>query len=239
MARILYDLCGADQRLRFSPFCWRTHMALKHKGLDYEARPWLFTDKDEIAFSVEGDGSKATVPVLVDDDDRVVTDSFEILRYLDHAYPGMTLLAHDQAESRARFIKYWSETQVAPAIFRAIILDIFHNLDERDQPYFRETREKRFGTTLEEFRNVDQGLEMLDRALTPLRSHLQDLPFLDGQTAGGADYIAFGIFMTAHVMRAEPLLAEDDVVMQWQNRLLDEFQGFARNATTVRDLASN
>ncbi|RKR06834.1 glutathione S-transferase [Kushneria sinocarnis] len=239
MARILYDLCGADQRLRFSPFCWRAHMALRHKGLDYEARPWLFTDKDEIAFSVEGDGSKATVPVLVDDDDRVINDSFEILRYLDHAYPDTPLLDQDRAESRARFIKYWSETQVAPAIFRIIILDIFRNLDERDQPYFRESREQRFGVTLEEFHNPDQGREMLDRALTPLRSHLQELPFLDGQTAGGADYIAFGIFMTARVMRGEPLLSGEDVVGQWQDRLLDEFHGFARSATTVRELQAN
>ena len=29
----LYDLAGADPTLRFSPHCWKTHMALAHKGL--------------------------------------------------------------------------------------------------------------------------------------------------------------------------------------------------------------
>ncbi len=58
MARILYELLGADDR-RMSPFCWRIRMALAHKGLDVEYEPCGFTEKDKFAFS----GSK-TVPVL-------------------------------------------------------------------------------------------------------------------------------------------------------------------------------
>src|SRR5436190_7008774 len=30
----LYDLAGAEAERRFSPFCWRTKMALAHKGLE-------------------------------------------------------------------------------------------------------------------------------------------------------------------------------------------------------------
>ena len=36
----LYDLAGEDAALRFSPFCWRTKMALKHKGLPFETEVW-------------------------------------------------------------------------------------------------------------------------------------------------------------------------------------------------------
>jgi hypothetical protein len=32
MAIKLYDLAGAKSERRFSPFCWRTKMALAHKG---------------------------------------------------------------------------------------------------------------------------------------------------------------------------------------------------------------
>ena len=35
MARILYDLTASGDR-RFSPYCWRTKLALAHKGLDCE-----------------------------------------------------------------------------------------------------------------------------------------------------------------------------------------------------------
>ena len=43
MTLVLYDLVGRDDR-RFSPHCWRTRMALAHKGLEHEARPTRFTE---------------------------------------------------------------------------------------------------------------------------------------------------------------------------------------------------
>jgi hypothetical protein len=47
----LYDLAGAEPERRFSPYCWRSKMALAHKGLPFDTIPWRFTDKDVIAFS--------------------------------------------------------------------------------------------------------------------------------------------------------------------------------------------
>ena len=44
----LYDLAGADENSRFSPFCWRARMALAHKGLAYETIPWRYSDKAKI-----------------------------------------------------------------------------------------------------------------------------------------------------------------------------------------------
>ena len=54
MALRLYDLAGADPDRCFSPYCWRTKLALAHKGLVAETVPWRFTDKDVIAFSGQG-----------------------------------------------------------------------------------------------------------------------------------------------------------------------------------------
>ena len=51
MAITLYDLAGAEDDRRFSPYCWRVKMALKHKGLAFETIPWRFTEKEAIAFS--------------------------------------------------------------------------------------------------------------------------------------------------------------------------------------------
>ena len=76
MARNLYELQGrADKRL--SPFCWRTRMALWHKGLEAEFIPVQFGQKDKIAFS----GQKL-VPVL-EDNERVIHDSWTIACYLE------------------------------------------------------------------------------------------------------------------------------------------------------------
>ena len=57
--RVLYDLAGAEDDRRFSPYCWRSKMALAHKGLEVKTVPWRFTDKEAIRFSGQG-----RVPVL-------------------------------------------------------------------------------------------------------------------------------------------------------------------------------
>src|SRR4028119_1499083 len=100
----LYDLAGASDNCRFSPFCWRVKMALRHKGLQVEEIPWRFTEKDIIAFS----GQKL-VPVLVDGD-KIITDSWEIARYLEAAYPDSpSLVGGVVGEAEALFIKFWCE----------------------------------------------------------------------------------------------------------------------------------
>ena len=88
MARQLYELCGSDPARVFSPFCWRSRMALAHKALDFESVPWRFTETDRLAFA-----SHDKVPVLVDGD-RVVADSWAIAQYLDEAYPEAPSLLH-------------------------------------------------------------------------------------------------------------------------------------------------
>jgi hypothetical protein len=67
MAIVMHDLAGADPALRFSPYCWRTRMALAHKGLEVETIPWRFTERDALAFSGQG-----RVPVIRDGE-RVVS----------------------------------------------------------------------------------------------------------------------------------------------------------------------
>ncbi|WP_106477667.1 glutathione S-transferase family protein [Phytohalomonas tamaricis] len=235
--RTLYDLCGKDDRLRFSPYCWRAKLALKHKGLPFDTIPWHFTEKEALAFSGQGPEPERKVPVLTDEDGTTVTDSFEIMRYLDRSYPDKPLLGNEMAQERARFIKYWSEAQLAPAIMKIAILDIFALLAPEDRDYFRETREKRFGTTLESFKNPEQGRQMLASALAPLRARLSEAPYIDGDAPGGADYLAFGFFMMPYTVLSEDLFEANDVVGQWQARLLDAFGGYAREATRVGDIS--
>ena len=77
----LYELVGTDPSRPFSPFCWRTRMALAHKGLSAETIPWCFTEKGAIA----PHGSKK-VPVLLDGDHAVV-NSWTIANHLEDRYP--------------------------------------------------------------------------------------------------------------------------------------------------------
>src|SRR4051795_1279532 len=115
-------------------------MALKHKGLEFESLPWRFTEKDRIEFT-----GSATVPVIVDGK-RAVYDSFEIAVYLDEAYPNRPGL-FEGMESRALslFLHHWALRSLHPPLLRAILLDLYRHLHEKDKAYFRESREKRLG----------------------------------------------------------------------------------------------
>ncbi len=144
MTRTLYDLAGAEEDRRFSPYCWRTKLALAHKGLAFETIPWRFTEKDRIAFSGQG-----MVPVLVDGE-RSVSDSWAIAEYLEATYPDRpSLFGGPAAQALARFVNSWTDGILHPWIGRMVVRDILDCILPEDRAYFRESRERRFGTTLE------------------------------------------------------------------------------------------
>ena len=226
MARTLYDLAGAEDDRRFSPYCWRVKMALAHKGLTYETVPWRFTEKDVIAFS-----SSTVVPVLVDGE-RVVTDSWAICQYLESAYPDSPPLAEcAQAWALALFIRQWTERTLASAMLRIILPDIYAVVHPKDREYFRASREARIGTTLEAFAaDRPAHLAHLKKVLDPLRATLATMPFLSGGSPGLADYVVFGPFQWARCTSPVQLLGVDDPIHAWRERMLSLFGGLAARA---------
>ena len=223
MALQMYDLAGADPARRFSPFCWRIRMALAHKGLAVETIPWRFTEKERIAFSGQG-----LVPVLVDGD-AVVSDSWTIACHLEDHYPDRpSLFGGEGGRAMARFIGAWTDGVVHPLVARCVVKDIHDVLAPADQPYFRDSREKRFGATLEAWQEGrDQHVLALRAALNPLRFTLGKQPFLGGEAPNYADYTVFGAFMWARNVSSFPLLVADDPVHAWRGRLLAAFDGLA------------
>jgi glutathione S-transferase len=63
-----------------------------------------------------------------------------------------------------------------------------------------------------------------------VRLTLAKQPFLSGAKPAYADYILFGNFMWARGVSPLKLLAEDDPVHAWRERMLDLFDGQARKA---------
>jgi len=226
MALQLYDLAGAEPERRFSPYCWRTKLALMHKGLAFETIPWRFTEKDAIAFSGQG-----RVPVLLDGD-RVVFDSWTIATYLEDSYPDRpSLFRSDGGRAVTRFVNAWADTILIGGILRLVVTDIFAHLHDKDRAYFRETREKRLGATLEAV-SANRNTDVLTfrKTLEPVRTVLAAQPYFGGEMPAYADYAVFGCFQWARCISSFPLLLKDDPVWAWRDRLLSTFDGFARNA---------
>jgi glutathione S-transferase len=227
MAIQLYDLAGAEDDRRFSPYCWRVKMALKHKGLAFETLPWRFTEKDTIAFS----GAK-TVPVLVDGG-QAVYDSWAIATYLEEAYPSRpALFEGGEAQALSLFFNHWTIRAVHAPLLRAIILDLYGHVHEKDRAYFRESREKRLGAPLEQVAaEQKKWLAEVRGAIEPVRPVLVQSHFISGKGPGFADYVLFGPFQWARAVSPLRLLEPDDPVYAWRERMLDLWDGYARKAT--------
>jgi glutathione S-transferase len=225
MALTLYWLDGKDG-CRFSPFGWRSRLALAHKGLEPELVPIKFTEKARIAFS----GQK-WVPVLVDGE-TTVSDSWNIAVHLDAAYPDRpSLLGGEVGRAEARFINLWADRIVVRGMANLIIHDVFECVQPVDRDYFRESREARFGKPLEEVQaGRETRVDAYRTSLAPLRDTLAEQPFLAGASPAYADHIVMGSFMWARATSPFPLLEADDPIFAWRERMLDLFDGLARNA---------
>ena len=162
MTLILYDLCGRNPDLRFSPYCWRAKMALAHKALRFEAVATPF-----VAIAGVENGASKTVPVI-NDGGRVIADSFEIALYLERTYPDApALFGSPSAVASAHFLQAWAFGALHSVIVRMILNAIHGTLGEADQTYFRTSREARFKTSLEDYQS---GIEANRRPLPPRSS---------------------------------------------------------------------
>lgn len=224
MTRRMYDLAGADPARRFSPYCWRARLALAHKGLEVETIPWRFMQKDVLA-PFGGD----KVPVLLDGD-RAVVDSWAIAEYLEDSYPDRpSLFGGAAGRSLAKFVNAWADAVLVPGIARLVVADIAAVIDAGDVAYFRSSREKRFGATLEAVQaDRDQQVLAFRRDLHPLRMVVRAQPFLSGEAPMQADAIVFGCFQWARCVSPFRLLEKDDPVEAWRQRMLDLHGGLAR-----------
>lgn len=228
MTIVLYDLVGDDDR-RFSPNCWRSRLALAHKGLACEARPTAFLDIPKIC-----GGTQKTIPVI-EDGDKVVAESFAIAAYLEDAYPDRpSLFGGAGGRALTLHLNYWVNMVVHPAVARLVMLDVFNQLRAGDKDYFRSNREGRFKMTLEQFQDRSEARVDAFRVLfDPMRQTLARQPFLGGDGPLYADHLVAGAFMWARVVSRFQVLEPDDPVGAWFERVLDLYDGLARGARTV------
>jgi glutathione S-transferase len=234
----LYDLAAAESERRFSPNCWRVRMALLHKQLPFETIPWRFADKEAIAFSGQG-----KVPVLViqnaglnpdrtSDRERVIIDSWTIAEYLEDTYSDRpALFGGEIGKGLSQFITQWSFTALSYHLIRIIIMDVYNHIQEEDKDYFRKSREKLFGTSLEALcGDREQQVLKFRENLNPLRKTIELQPFLSGRSAAWSDYVVFSVFQWARAVSPFALLETNDPVYLWRERMLDLFDGEARKA---------
>ncbi len=217
MTITLYELCGRDDR-RFSPYCWRTRLALAHKGLDYETVPVRFTAKEVIAFS-----NQDRVPVIRDGE-TVVNDSWSIACYLEDAYPDRpSLFGGEDGRAMTLFFNAWTDSQINSRIVSLVVRDVYELTDEADRDYFLETREQRFGISLDALHAArDETRAAVRAAFAPARTVLASRAFFAGAAPGYADYILMGTLQWLRMVSGYRVLEQDDPIIAWRARMFDQ-----------------
>jgi glutathione S-transferase len=226
MTIALYDLAGGNPDLRFSPRCWRTRLALAHKGLETEAIPWRFREAALLPQPNQG-----RVPVI-SDQGRIVFDSWAIAEYLEASYTDRpSLFRGEGGRAHARFINEWAESVLLPNILPMIVLDLYQAVDEEDKSYFRKNREARLGSTLEDAQaGRETRLPAFHAMLAPVRTTLANQPWLGGAEPSYADHIIAAGFMWNDCVSRFPLIPGDGPVADWWQRIQALYDGLAANA---------
>src|SRR6516164_4798187 len=145
MGLTFYERVGFEGR-RPSPFSWRIRYALAHKGIDFDVHPVRFADVETIRRL-----SGQHLTPIIDDNGKVTHETWDIANYLEHRFPDRpSLFGGAAGKGMARFINLWSDMQLGPLLRRVIYADFPAILDPGDRAYFRSTRERDLGMSLED-----------------------------------------------------------------------------------------
>ena len=223
----LWELKGRDGR-RYSAYSWRTKMALKHKGLEWESHPVLMSDKAAIAFS----GGK-TVPIIKDGE-TVIRDSWKIAEYLEERHPDKSLFGGAIGRGMTQTFNTWVDRVLIAMTMPVIVSDLFERIDAGDQPFFRAQFEGYLKSTLEEARGKRQDFaSRLARQLEPMQAAVKRQPFVCGSSPAYGDYILFSVFQWARIASPQDIFNTSDPLYLWRERMLGLYDGYARTTPTA------
>lgn len=220
----LYDLALADPDVRPSPFCWRAKFALLHKGAPFETVPLPFANKENYP-----DKEHGLLPIL-EDGDETICDSENIYAYLERKFDNPPLVMTPGERAASDFYNAWIASNLFPHLAPLMFVRVHAAAHEDDKAYFRKTREKRLGKTLEEAASTPGLRGKIEDALQTLAAPLARHRFLGGDKANLSDYNVFSIFQWVRVTTQDELFDAPQAVAAWQERMLDLFDGYARNA---------
>jgi glutathione S-transferase len=229
-----FDLAAQNDKIMFGPYCWRVRMSLLHKGLDFNANPWRFSDKSATANS-----GFATVPVIKDGE-TWVGDSWEIVQYLDKQYPDKpTLIGDNEQKAQIEAFIETCQTKIFPTLVPIAILQVHDILDPESQAYFRETREAGLGNKLEDISAEPEVAKAnLAAALSLFEGTLSQQAFFGGNQPNYSDYTLFGILKWADIVSSYRPIDDNSIVGKWFVNLENMYDGYAAKVATVRNQAA-
>lgn len=210
----LFELCGEDTDVRFSPFVWRIRLILENKGISFNSEPVTFLNKDAMA------GSGFEKVPTIRHGDQWLTESFKIARYLDEQFPEKSIFK-GASKTQALLLNNWVDRHLVAPIFPMIAADIVKVLGEEDYAFFRKSREAVLGRTLEEAaEGRHDARENLIADLASLESILAETTFFGGDEPDFLDLCILGSLMWPHVVSSFDPIEGSTALTDWRKRMI-------------------
>lgn len=195
---------------------FKTRLALNLKGLPFETK-WL--DHPDIAPTLSGLGTAAnkdggtpyTCPAVSTPSHPVpVMESWTIAEFLDETYPEAPskLFPGPGAKPLARAVRSYADVVIGPLIQPITIPRVYLILTERGKAYFKSSREKRLGMSIEEYVKANTDIPKFVKAWEVFDQMLGDDeegPFLMGKLPSYGDIIIVGLLAMYSVIDADIL----------------------------------
>jgi len=218
----MFDLAGEILTVGFSPFCWRTKMALAHKNSEFETIPWRYYDKPKIAFA-----GADRVPVIVDGDRPVgIRGIFADLTSKIPTSTPVTLRRHSRSCGCA-FSSTTGLTRYSIRSSHACWFSIFSTISSAlIEPTFRDPRKARrhdAGT----FAADTAEHQALRNALRTIACDASRAAVHRWRVAAHSDYIIFRQPAMGSIDRQNSPARNQRSIEGWRERLSAEFGGLA------------
>ena len=209
----LYDLSGKND-LRFSPPCWNIKLCLIQKNIRFTTIPIRFTDKNKIEFS-----KQKLVPIL-EHKDGFVTDSWNIINWLNENYPEKKIFVNNSSKNFSYFLYLWTSRQLLPSLFKIIAHEIPNVLEGDDIDYYLKTREERINGPITKFLPfITSSIEEFRKSIDPIRKLIINNGYISGKNPGIEDCIFFGNLKWVDVCSTCNLLDDKDPINKWYKNL--------------------
>ncbi|CAO3587870.1 unnamed protein product [Absidia cylindrospora] len=159
--------------------------------------------------------------------DCVVQDSWEIVKYLDLSYPDTPTLINKGNEGLELFFYQYCHERILMHVFSLCLMSILNEYETPlEQKKFRDDLEGRFGTTLETLAgNPSDHVDALKSQLGLIRDTLKVHPYLTGDKVGMADVTLAAFYTMMAALRGdifETTLLDvfpDDALRTWWGRM--------------------
>ncbi|KAG0746832.1 hypothetical protein G6F57_002354 [Rhizopus arrhizus] len=226
MAEITYfDLeIDAIKKNVCSPNTAKTRFALNLKDIPYNTEWVTFGTLQDTVKSYTKTDKWQTVPTIVDKrNDKVVQDSWEIIKYLEEVYPDHPSVFNGNQGVHKFFHDYCDQNVMVP-VFKMCLISLCNSCGEF-KDYFRTDREITFKMTLEELAGQPEDhVPALKEGLLPIHQLLQAYPYITGDQAGWADIVLASHLNFMYRFRPDLFessvlgLFDDDVLANWWKR---------------------